>query len=96
MVKFLIILFVAVWVLGFFFGKKRRLIRDVNHLLELILTVVLAFMGSTLLKKEEWIYSNSILYVLGLITVFALSYLVARFMVRQFLIKSQGKGAGRS
>lgn len=96
MVKFLVILFVAVWVLGFFFGRKRRLIRDVNHLLELIIIVVLAFMGSTLLKKEEWIYSNSLLYVLSLAAVFALSFVSARFIVRRFLIKSPGKGSGNT
>lgn len=93
MVKFLIILFVVVWVLGFFLGKRRRLIRDVNHLLELIFTVVFAFMGSTLLKKEDWIYERAALYALGLVIVFALSYLVARFLVRQFITRrNPGKG----
>lgn len=92
MVKFLIILFVAVWILGFFLGRRNRLIRDVNHLLELIFTVIFAFMGATLLKKEEWIQSNAPLYALGLAMVFALSYLLARFLVRRFITKSRSGG----
>jgi len=96
MIKFLIILFVVVWVLGFFLGKRRRLIRDVNHLLELIFTVVLAFMGSTLLKKEQWIYENAVLYALGLAVVFGLSYLISRFMVRRFVTKSHKTGNAKS
>jgi Na+/H+ antiporter NhaC len=90
MVKFLIILFVVVWVLGFLLGKRRRLIRDVNHLLELIFMVVFVFGGFTLLKKEEWIRDSAPLYVLGLIVVFAASYLAARLIVRQFITKRSG------
>lgn len=89
MVKFIIILFIIVWVLGFFLGKRRRLIRDVNHLLELIFTVIFVFMGSTLLKKETWIYENVILYLLGLAAIFALSYLAARFIVRRLITRSR-------
>jgi thiol:disulfide interchange protein len=92
MVKFLVILFVAVWILGLLLGRRRRLIRDVNHLLELIFTVVFVFMGSTLLKKEEWVRENVVLYVLALALVFGASYLVARLIVRVFIAGRKSEG----
>lgn len=95
MLKFLIIFFVILWLLSFLMGNKRRLIRDTNHLLQLILWVALAFTISTSISGVQIIQQNSFVKFVATACIFAASYAlslwVASFWKKQ---SSAGKHGG--
>lgn len=71
MFKFVVITLVVIWLAGFLLGGKRRLVRDANHLLRLILWACLSFIGSTALSQAQTLKQHSILYFLAVVIVFA-------------------------
>lgn len=71
MFKFVVITLVVIWLAGFLLGGKRRLVRDANHLLRLILWACLSFIGSTALTQAQGLKEHAILYALAVIVVFA-------------------------
>lgn len=76
MFKFAVILFVVVWLGSLIFSRKRRVIRDVNHLIQLILAAAIFFGGSTAVRSSR-LHDSMLLYVPALILVFAASWVLA-------------------
>lgn len=84
MVKFIILLLVLIWVSGFFLGKRRRVVRDVNHLLQIIVWVCLVFIGYTYLPQLPFLTGDSWIQ-LGVLLLWALgSYHISVFLIRRF------------
>jgi len=73
MFKFTVILFVVVWLGSLFFSRRSRVIRDVNHLVQLILAAAIFFGGSTAVRNSS-LHDNMLLYVPALLAVLALSW----------------------
>ncbi|GFM37744.1 hypothetical protein [Desulfovibrio psychrotolerans] len=90
MFKFAVILFVLVWLGSLVFSRRRRVIKDVNHLLQLIIAAALFFMGSTVLRNTV-IYENMFLYVPALAGLMAGAWGTAYLIMRNV-----GKGTRSS
>jgi len=90
MFKFAVILFVLVWLGSLVFSRRRRVIKDVNHLLQLIIAAALFFMGSTVLRGTA-VYENMFLYVPALAALMAGAWGTAYLIMR-----NAGKGARSS
>lgn len=73
MFKFIVILFVAVWLGSLLFSRRRRVIRDVRHLIQLILAAAIFFAGSTAVQTSS-LHDNMLYYIPALILVFAFSW----------------------
>ena len=85
MIKIFILFFVAVWAVSFLFGSRRRLIRDTNHLLVLIIWVVLLFFGLSYFSKIERLESNVLIYIVASIVWGVLTYKASQLMVRLWI-----------
>ena len=82
MFKLVVVTLVVLWLAGFVLGGKRRLIRDANHLLRLILWAALSFIGSTALTQAQELKAHSILYALAVIVVFAACWPASGWLAR--------------
>src|SRR5690554_5422721 len=82
MFKVVVILFVAVWALSFFLSSRRKVIRDTNHLLQLILWAALVFTGNTLLSGQQFVKDHFLLQVALTLALFAGSYFVSIWIVK--------------
>ena len=80
MFKFVVITLVVIWLAGFLLGGKRRLVRDANHLLRLILWMCLSFIGSTALSQSQGLKEYAVLYFLAVLAVFAASWPASRWL----------------
>ena len=92
MFKVVVILFVAVWVLSFFLSSRRKVIRDTNHLLQLILWAALVFTGNTLLSGQQFVKDRFLLQVALTLALFTGSYFVSIWIVKGM---SSGNGPRR-
>jgi len=72
--KLLIICFVAVWILGLFLGRKRRVIKNTTQLIQLILWMVLVFMAATSLPRVPFFREHLAARAVVLLIWFAASY----------------------
>ncbi len=88
MFKFVVILSVAVWLGSLFFSRKRRVIRDINHLLTLIIGAALFFASSTALRGTM-IYERMLYYVPVLLLMAAGSWGAAYLIVRRLKASSR-------
>lgn len=87
MIKIFILFFVAVWATSFLFGSRRKLIKDTNHLLVLIIWVVLLFFGLSYFSKIERLESNILIYV-GISLVWGVvTYKASQLMVKLWIKK---------
>ncbi len=84
MVKFIIILFVAVWLLGLIFGNQKRLIKDLNHLLQLVLWVLFLLLGVSQLDTFTVVQENSVLKIFLTILWIYVSYKISRLLLYFF------------
>mgnify|MGYP001544554600 CR=1 FL=1 len=82
MFKFIILFFVVLWAAGLFLGKKRRIIKDTQHLLNLFLWVAIAFAGLTTLSGIRPLGDSILLRILVSGIWLALSWFIARFLTR--------------
>jgi hypothetical protein len=86
MAKWLVLILVAVWVLGLFRRRDKRLIKDSNHLLQLLLWVMLVLGGNAmaqdvaLLQRHDSLHLLAILVWLG--AAWWLSGLAVKLVVR--------------
>lgn len=84
MLKILILAAVAVWFLGLFLGKRRRVIRDTTHLLSFILWVVLLFLGGTMLPRMALLDGSPLLLGAAVAVWYFVSFFAARWLSRFF------------
>lgn len=77
MFKIIILFFVLVWIMSFFMSKRRKVIRDSNHLFQLIISAAIIFSGVTMLRNSE-IASSTPLYLLSLLALFISAWFLAR------------------
>ena len=80
MFKIVVLLFVVVWIMSFFMSKGRKVIRDSNHLFQLIISAAIIFGGITMLRNSE-IGGNTPLYLLSLAALFVSAWFLARMFL---------------
>lgn len=80
MFKIVVLLFVIVWIMSFFMSKRRKVIRDSNHLFQLIITAAIIFSGITMLRNSE-IAASTPLYLLSLFALFISAWYLARIFL---------------
>lgn len=80
MLKILILACVAVWLLGFLRGKRKRLIRDSTHLLQFVLWFVMVFVGATMLPRAPYVEDSALLLGASVAVWFGASYYAARWL----------------
>lgn len=90
MFKLVVILFVVVWLLSFFLSSRRKVIRDTNHLLQLIVWAALVFMGNMLVSGHPVVKEHFLLQVALTLIVFGVSYYASIFLVNGYT-KSRNK-----
>ncbi|WP_027183580.1 hypothetical protein [Desulfovibrio inopinatus] len=84
MLKFIIILFVAVWLLGLLFGNQKRLIKDLNHLLQLVLWVAFLLLGVSQFDRFDVVKENVILEIFLTLLWIYVSYKISRLLLYFF------------
>ncbi|UZP66943.1 hypothetical protein N1030_15235 [Desulfovibrio mangrovi] len=89
MFKFTVILFVVVWLGSLIFSRKRRVIRDVNHLIQLILAAAIFFGASTAIRSS-FLHENMLFYVPALVLTFAAAWGVSLLIMNR-LSAASGK-----
>ena len=85
MFKFVILTLVAIWILGLFLGKKRRMIKDVHQLLGFIIFAALAFVGLTMFSDMPALEASVVLHLLATIAWLGLSWAVSRLILKYIL-----------
>jgi uncharacterized membrane protein len=80
MFKIAVLFFVIVWIMSFFMSKRRKVIRDSNHLFQLVISDAIIFSGITLLRNSE-IAASTPLYFLALAILFGSAWFVARLLL---------------
>ena len=80
MFKLIVLFFVVVWIMSFFMSKRRKVIRDSNHLFQLIISAAIIFSGVTMLRNSE-IAASTPLYLLSLLALFISAWFLARIFL---------------
>lgn len=80
MFKIAVLFFVVVWIMSMFMSKRRKVIRDSNHLFQLIISAAIIFSGITMLRNSE-LAANTPLYFLSLAVLFASAWFIARLLL---------------
>ncbi|MFV0422040.1 hypothetical protein [Oleidesulfovibrio sp.] len=91
MFKLLVILFVVVWLLSFFLSSRRKVIRDTNHLLQLIVWAALVFMGNMLVSGHPVVKEHFLLQVVLMLVVFGVSYYASILLIKGYTRSSKKK-----
>jgi uncharacterized membrane protein YbjE (DUF340 family) len=93
MLKLAILSIVAFWLFGALFGRRgRRLIRDVNHLLQCIVWVLLVFVGFTAMGQSAWLNAHLFVRLVLAAAWFFAAYRLAGLLVRQAAAPPRRKG----
>jgi len=85
--KLLVLTCAAVWIIGLFLGRRRRVIKNSTHLLQLILWLALVFLGSSYLPRaaffEQHLLARGLALVAWIMATYPVSILVARLLENQ-------------
>jgi TctA family transporter len=84
MLKFIVLLFVAVWALSLFLAPRRRLIRDADHLIRLLVWVFAAFLGVAGIQQWDKVQELFWLKALTAGLWFAVSWVLSGWLVRMW------------
>ena len=87
MFKIVVLFFIIVWVLSIFLGKRRRVIRDVNHLLQLIFFAVLVFTSTSMLHPVTFFKDHPFYYAITVAALFVISWPLSAFIAKQLAKK---------
>jgi uncharacterized membrane protein YbjE (DUF340 family) len=82
MFKFTIILFVVVWLGSLIFSRRRRVIRDVNHLIQLIIAAAL-FFGFSTAVQGSFLHESMLTYVPALLVTAAVSWGISLLVLKR-------------
>lgn len=88
MLKFTVLVLVAVWLLSAIFGSRKRLIRDVNHLLQLIVWAALVFAGIHGVQSVPALVENTFLYGIVMVATFLCAWGISHLIVMKIGKKS--------
>ncbi|MCG8532510.1 MAG: hypothetical protein MI749_17860 [Desulfovibrionales bacterium] len=80
MFKIVVLFFVIVWIMSLFMSKRKKVIRDSNQLVQLILSAAIIFSGITMLRNSE-LATSAPLYLLSLIGLFLSAWFLAKFFL---------------
>ena len=78
MMKFLVLFFVAIWVISLFFSKKKRLIKDVGQLVQLLFWILIALGGGTFLGGLGFFERHPVLHAFAVLLWFAASWYLSK------------------
>ncbi|MFV0347005.1 MAG: hypothetical protein ACK5JO_00335 [Halodesulfovibrio sp.] len=87
MFKFTIIVFVVVWLGSLIFSRRRRVIRDVNHLIQLIIAAAI-FFGASTAVRGSFLHDSMLTYVPALIVTFAASWGISLLILKHMSASS--------
>ncbi len=82
MFKVVVLTLVLLWLLGRITGRKRRIVKNSSHLLQLILWAALIFTGFTTFSQMRWLQDSFFLLVLACVVWTAATYWITGWITR--------------